>query len=58
MPFLILGPKSALSLKSIIYSYDEVLGLSAGMSTPYLLNMDLIDDSWSDNASLQEWKWS
>lgn len=61
MPFLTLEPshRSASGLKSIIYSYDEVLGLSADTGTPrVLLNMHLIDDGWSDNASVQERKWS
>lgn len=59
MPFLSLGPSHRYvvsHLKSI--TYDKILGLLADIGTPgVLLNMDLLDDSWSDNAYVQEWKW-
>ena len=60
MPFLTLGLSHGSSsfLKSIIHTYNAVLGLLADMGTPgVLLNTDAIADSWSDNASVQEWKW-
>lgn len=60
MPVLTVGlsHRSSSFLKSVIRTYDAVWGLLADMGTPgVLLNMDVIADSWPDNASVQEWKW-
>lgn len=59
MPFLTLGlsHRSSPFPKSVIHTYDAVLGLLADMGTPgVLLNAAAIADGWSGNASAQEWK--